>query len=107
MRLRVLCTVDGHRSNSTMPYHSGPRFVRTRRRRYVPLWRAGPAAGLIKEKICSWAALARRLKADRRRGRSIVFTNGCFDVLHVGHLKVLVECKKQGDVLVLGLNSDA
>jgi D-beta-D-heptose 7-phosphate kinase/D-beta-D-heptose 1-phosphate adenosyltransferase len=62
---------------------------------------------LIKEKICSWPALARRVNAERRKGRSIVFTNGCFDVLHVGHLKVLMECKKQGDVLVLGLNSDA
>jgi rfaE bifunctional protein nucleotidyltransferase chain/domain len=62
---------------------------------------------LIREKICSWKKLASKLKAERRNGRSIVFTNGCFDVLHAGHLKVLVECKKQGDVLVLGLNSDA
>jgi D-beta-D-heptose 7-phosphate kinase/D-beta-D-heptose 1-phosphate adenosyltransferase len=62
---------------------------------------------LIKEKICSWKKLAARIKAERRRGRTIVFTNSCFDVLHVGHLKVLIECKKQGDVLVLGLNSDS
>lgn len=62
---------------------------------------------MIKKKICSWRQLAQRLKTERRRGHSIVFTNGCFDVLHVGHLKVLIECKKQGDVLVLGLNSDA
>jgi rfaE bifunctional protein nucleotidyltransferase chain/domain len=62
---------------------------------------------LIKDKICSWKKLAERLKTDRRKRHSIVFTNGCFDVLHVGHLKVLIECKKLGDVLVVGLNSDS
>lgn len=35
-----------------------------------------------------------------------MFTNGCFDLIHSGHVKVLEECKKRGDVLVLGLNSD-
>ena len=47
-----------------------------------------------------------RLAAERRKKKKIVFTNGCFDLLHVGHLKVFLECKKKGDVLVLGLNSD-
>lgn len=39
-------------------------------------------------------------------GRKIVFTNGCFDLIHVGHVRYLSEAKKLGDVLVLGLNSD-
>jgi rfaE bifunctional protein nucleotidyltransferase chain/domain len=39
--------------------------------------------------------------------RKIVFTNGCFDILHVGHIAYLNEAKKYGDLLVLGLNSDA
>jgi D-beta-D-heptose 7-phosphate kinase/D-beta-D-heptose 1-phosphate adenosyltransferase len=43
----------------------------------------------------------------RREGKKIVFTNGCFDLLHVGHMYLLREAKKQGDVLVVGLNSDA
>lgn len=51
------------------------------------------------------ARLAAEL-ARRRRGRTVVFTNGCFDLLHVGHLKVLEWAKKRGDVLVVGLNSD-
>jgi D-beta-D-heptose 7-phosphate kinase/D-beta-D-heptose 1-phosphate adenosyltransferase len=42
----------------------------------------------------------------KNRGRKIVFTNGCFDMLHVGHVKYLEEAKSFGDVLILGLNSD-
>ena len=45
--------------------------------------------------------------ALRREGKRIVFTNGCFDLLHVGHMYLLREAKKFGDVLVVGLNSDA
>jgi len=40
-------------------------------------------------------------------GRKVVFTNGCFDLLHVGHLRTLQWARAQGEVLVLGLNSDA
>ena len=40
-------------------------------------------------------------------GRLVVFTNGCFDLLHVGHLRTLQWARQQGDVLVLGLNSDS
>ena len=42
----------------------------------------------------------------KNRGKKIVFTNGCFDILHVGHIKYLEEAKSFGDVLILGLNSD-
>jgi len=50
------------------------------------------------------ALLSEELK---RRGKKIVFTNGCFDILHVGHVKYLEEAKSYGDVLIVGLNSDA
>jgi D-beta-D-heptose 7-phosphate kinase/D-beta-D-heptose 1-phosphate adenosyltransferase len=46
-------------------------------------------------------------EALHREGKRIVFTNGCFDLLHVGHMYLLREAKKLGDVLVVGLNSDA
>ena len=47
------------------------------------------------------------LVADlKKRGKKIVFTNGCFDILHVGHVKYLEEAKSFGDVLILGLNAD-
>lgn len=50
--------------------------------------------------------LARR--ADwRRQGRIVVWTNGCFDVLHVGHVRSLHAAAQQGDILVVGVNSDA
>jgi D-beta-D-heptose 7-phosphate kinase/D-beta-D-heptose 1-phosphate adenosyltransferase len=51
--------------------------------------------------------LADVLAAHRDRGRRIVFTNGCFDILHRGHITYLSRAKTLGDVLVVGLNSDA
>ncbi|MGN0512975.1 MAG: D-glycero-beta-D-manno-heptose 1-phosphate adenylyltransferase [Lachnospiraceae bacterium] len=44
---------------------------------------------------------------DGQRDKKIIFTNGCFDILHIGHIKYLKEAKAKGDILVLGLNSDA
>jgi D-beta-D-heptose 7-phosphate kinase/D-beta-D-heptose 1-phosphate adenosyltransferase len=50
--------------------------------------------------------LARRLAAGRA-GKTVVFTNGCFDVLHLGHLRALEAARRLGDLLVVGVNSDA
>jgi rfaE bifunctional protein nucleotidyltransferase chain/domain len=58
------------------------------------------------EKIIKREALKEKVQALKRAGKSIVFTNGCFDFLHVGHVRYLKEAKAQGDVLVVGLNSD-
>jgi rfaE bifunctional protein nucleotidyltransferase chain/domain len=44
---------------------------------------------------------------DQYAGKTIVFTNGCFDILHVGHVRYLAAAKRLGDILVVGLNSDA
>jgi len=43
----------------------------------------------------------------RRRRKKVVFTNGCFDILHYGHVKLLNDAKKLGDLLIVGINSDA
>ncbi|NLX13840.1 MAG: D-glycero-beta-D-manno-heptose 1-phosphate adenylyltransferase [Phycisphaerales bacterium] len=51
--------------------------------------------------------LADELTLRKTRGEIVVFTNGCFDLLHAGHVRFLQECRAQGDVLVVGLNSDA
>jgi D-beta-D-heptose 7-phosphate kinase/D-beta-D-heptose 1-phosphate adenosyltransferase len=51
--------------------------------------------------------LVARLDAHRRAGRRIVMTNGCFDILHRGHITFLNAAKSLGDVLVVGLNTDA
>lgn len=58
-------------------------------------------------KIVTRAQLAISLNTARARGARIVFTNGCFDLLHAGHVHYLYEAKLSGDVLVVGLNSDA
>jgi D-beta-D-heptose 7-phosphate kinase/D-beta-D-heptose 1-phosphate adenosyltransferase len=52
------------------------------------------------------AGLAARLAEERRAGRTIVFTNGVFDILHVGHIQFLRQAKELGDILVVGVNSD-
>jgi D-beta-D-heptose 7-phosphate kinase/D-beta-D-heptose 1-phosphate adenosyltransferase len=57
-------------------------------------------------KIKERAVLARILETEREKGRKVVFTNGCFDLLHVGHVKYLQKARRLGDLLVLGLNSD-
>jgi rfaE bifunctional protein nucleotidyltransferase chain/domain/rfaE bifunctional protein kinase chain/domain len=57
--------------------------------------------------VLDTADLAARLDAHRAAGRRVVFTNGCFDVLHRGHVSYLDQAKRLGDVLVVALNSDA
>ncbi|MBE0475905.1 MAG: bifunctional heptose 7-phosphate kinase/heptose 1-phosphate adenyltransferase [Coriobacteriia bacterium] len=52
------------------------------------------------------ARLAARLAAERERGRRVVFTNGCFDILHGGHIAYLDQARRLGDVLVVGVNTD-
>ncbi|MGH7766422.1 MAG: D-glycero-beta-D-manno-heptose 1-phosphate adenylyltransferase [Candidatus Binatia bacterium] len=60
----------------------------------------------MREKVKTRAALETIAAKAKREGKKIVFTNGCFDLLHVGHLHVLREAKKLGDILVVALNSD-
>ena len=58
-------------------------------------------------KIKNLDVLAEIISAEKSRGKKIVFTNGCFDLLHVGHVKYLQKARSFGDLLILGLNSDA
>ena len=53
------------------------------------------------------AGVARLADALRRQGKRIVFTNGCFDLLHRGHVEYLQASRERGDVLIVGINSDA
>lgn len=59
-----------------------------------------------KSKIFSQKGLSVFLDKQRKAGKKIVFTNGCFDILHAGHVSVLEFSRSKGDVLVVGLNSD-
>jgi len=59
------------------------------------------------DKILSREDLRERIETLRGEGKTIVFTNGCFDILHVGHVTYLNRAKGLGDILVLALNSDS
>ena len=58
-------------------------------------------------KIRSLGELALVRRKLRREGQTVVFTNGCFDLLHGGHIRLFREAKRRGDVLVVALNTDA
>lgn len=58
------------------------------------------------EKIIKIDEISLKLAKQKADGLKIVFTNGCFDILHKGHITYLYEAKKLGDLLVVGLNSD-
>ena len=60
----------------------------------------------IKSKIYSWDHFQRQLAVWKFKGHKIVFSNGCFDVLHLGHIEYLAKASDLGDILVVGLNSD-
>ena len=68
-----------------------------------------PAASLAPEDkiVFDWSVLDERLAEWRKHGLRIGFTNGCFDLLHRGHIKLLAEARTACDRLVVGLNSDA
>ncbi|MFA6078464.1 MAG: D-glycero-beta-D-manno-heptose 1-phosphate adenylyltransferase [Candidatus Omnitrophota bacterium] len=61
----------------------------------------------MENKIKSQDALNRIVKRLHSNGKRIVFTNGCFDILHAGHIKYLRKAKSLGDILVVGMNSDS
>jgi rfaE bifunctional protein nucleotidyltransferase chain/domain len=61
----------------------------------------------VHPKVQSTGALKQRLLTEKKKGKKIVLTNGCFDLLHVGHLHLLRQAKNLGDVLVVAVNSDS
>jgi D-beta-D-heptose 7-phosphate kinase/D-beta-D-heptose 1-phosphate adenosyltransferase len=60
----------------------------------------------VREKLKAKNELRGILEGLKRKGKKIVFTNGCFDILHVGHVRCLEEAKTLGDTLVVAINSD-
>lgn len=57
-------------------------------------------------KVCSREELTRHVSARRKAGQKVVLTNGCFDLLHVGHVSYLTEARREGDCLIVAINSD-
>lgn len=58
------------------------------------------------KKLLNFEKIEKKIKALRRKGKKIIFTNGCFDLLHAGHVDYLKKAKRLGDILIVGLNSD-
>lgn len=65
-----------------------------------------PPHGSADAKVLAVADLLRALTLERQRGSTVVFTNGCYDLLHIGHLRLLESAAGLGDLLVVGLNDD-
>jgi len=62
---------------------------------------------MSRDKIIDRSKIREIIASTKKTGKKIVFTNGCFDLIHIGHVRYLNEAKKLGDVLVIGLNADA
>ncbi|MBN2831540.1 MAG: D-glycero-beta-D-manno-heptose 1-phosphate adenylyltransferase [Candidatus Omnitrophica bacterium] len=61
----------------------------------------------IKNKTKSFKAILNIIAGLKKQGKRVVFTNGCFDLLHYGHVKYLEDAKRKGDILIVGVNSDS
>lgn len=61
----------------------------------------------MREKIKSWDELKEIVDRAKKSGRKVAFTNGCFDLIHVGHTRYLQEAKKYGDIFIVAVNSDS
>jgi D-glycero-beta-D-manno-heptose 1-phosphate adenylyltransferase len=74
----------------------------------LPRQRAVPHSSLVsfRDKIVSWDELPKWRAEMRKSGRKLVVTNGCFDLLHAGHVTYLEQARNLGDALLLGLNGD-
>ena len=75
---------------------------------FLPIWRRLPQNAPVnfREKIIPWAELPAWRAAMRASGRKLVVTNGCFDLLHPGHVTYLESGRNMGDALLVGLNGD-
>ncbi|MDP3183174.1 MAG: adenylyltransferase/cytidyltransferase family protein, partial [Desulfobaccales bacterium] len=60
-----------------------------------------------KQKVVNREEAARWVRALQDRGKKVVFTNGCFDLLHLGHVRYLEQARSLGDALLVGVNTDA
>ena len=74
---------------------------------FVSWWKGKVEAVNSSGKIVSLTVLKKKLTPERKKKRNIAFTNGCFDILHAGHISYLEKAKGENRVLIVGVNSDA
>src|SRR6476646_8681247 len=73
----------------------------------IPLNQKLPALDVLKSKIYTRETLSKPLLVSRFFEKKVVFTNGCFDIVHRGHVDYLAKASDPGSVLIVGINSDA
>jgi rfaE bifunctional protein nucleotidyltransferase chain/domain len=76
-------------------------------RRLLPRAPEALALSMKNAKVLKTPLLISRLSREKRRGKTVVFTNGVYDLIHAGHVTLLEKAKRLGDVLVVGINTDA
>lgn len=69
--------------------------------------RTGRGQRLLEDKLRPLGSVLKKLDILKRQGKQIVFTNGCFDLMHFGHARYLQDARSKGDILVVGVNSDS
>src|SRR5438270_9714378 len=90
-----------HSSSCLADFFSSPCFLITIKKEKL---RTGNS---IQAKILTLPELQRKLAQWRTIGKTVAFTNGCFDILHAGHIASLTEAARHADMLIVGLNADA
>lgn len=73
----------------------------------VPYTHKRPALEIINEKIFTWDSIVKPLIVSRFFSKKVVFTNGCFDIIHRGHIDYLAKASDLGGMLIVGINSDS
>ena len=65
-----------------------------------------PFRAVVTKLMLNRSTLAETVEAAKTQNKTVVFTNGCFDIVHIGHIRYLQDARAQGDVLVVGVNAD-
>jgi D-beta-D-heptose 7-phosphate kinase/D-beta-D-heptose 1-phosphate adenosyltransferase len=107
-----LCLASDVDLTTAVPLANAAAGLEVERLGVVPVTRSEICAelersrGTVADKLVTADQMAQLAEQHRRQGKSIVFTNGCFDLLHVGHVNYLLDASQEGDVLVVAVNSD-
>src|SRR5438045_3805803 len=96
-----MCKSEGNPGPTTRASRGGARCYNEK------LGAPSSPMSMSREKAVPLEAAVERVRRLKDQGKRVVFTNGCFDLLHPGHTRYLHDARKLGDVLVVALNSDA
>lgn len=81
-------------------------YVQEIRSRFDTTWARLPSPAPVRDKILSADSALKLVTTIKKSGKKVVFTNGCFDILHIGHVRYLEQARSLGDFLIVAMNSD-